>query len=34
MSDIVRIDGLISLHLSKVSQASFTILYDIFLVRN
>ena len=34
MSDVVRIDSLISFHLSKLSNAKFSILYDISLVRH
>ena len=34
MSNVVRIESLISFHLSKVSKAKFSLLYDISLVRN
>ena len=34
MSDVVRIDSSISFHLSKLSNAKFSILYDISLVRD
>ena len=32
MSDVVRIDSLISYHLSKVSKTKFSLLYDIFVL--
>ena len=31
MSDVVRIDSLISFHLSKLSKAKFSLLYDIYI---
>ena len=34
MSDVVRIDSSISFYLSKLSNAKFTILYNIYLVRD